>query len=88
MPVGTMTIGTMTTKGQITIPKEVRDGLHLRPGDKIEFQINKDGTAVLRPRSVRVEDVCGMLSRYAKGKKVSVEDMHDKLGAAFARNKP
>lgn len=82
-----MPISTMTSKGQITIPKSVRDQLKLHPGDKMEFTIAADGTITIKPRSVRVEDVMGMLSHYAKGKKVSIEEMHN-LGAAFTRNKP
>ena len=82
-----MSIAALTSKGQITIPKEVRDKLGLRTGDKIEFRITKDGTATLVPRTLRTDDVFGILAHYGKGKKVSVEDMHD-LGGAFTRNKP
>jgi antitoxin PrlF len=41
-------IATMTSKGQITIPLEVRTQLGLRQGDRVEFAL-EDGTAVLRP---------------------------------------
>jgi len=82
-----MSIAALTSKGQITIPKAVRDRLGLRTGDRIEFRIAKDGTATLVPRTLRTDDVFGILAHYGKGKKVSVEDMHD-LGGAFTRNKP
>jgi AbrB family looped-hinge helix DNA binding protein len=39
----------ITTKGQVTIPKEVRDRLGLRPGDELEF-IEEDGVYRLRKR--------------------------------------
>lgn len=39
---------TVTSKGQITIPSEVRSHLGLRKGDRVEFDIG-DGTAILRP---------------------------------------
>ncbi len=39
---------TVTTKGQITIPKPVRDLLGLSPGSKIEFRRNADGDVVLK----------------------------------------
>lgn len=39
---------TLTSKGQVTIPKKVRDALHLQPGSAVEFAVNADGEVVLR----------------------------------------
>jgi antitoxin PrlF len=39
---------TVTSKGQVTIPKRLRDSLRLSPGSKVTFEINRDGDAVLR----------------------------------------
>jgi AbrB family looped-hinge helix DNA binding protein len=38
---------TMTIKGQVTIPKKVREALCLAPGDSVEFNVNADGQIVL-----------------------------------------
>jgi len=38
---------TMTSKGQVTIPKPIRDALHLMPGSAIEFSVNAQGEVVL-----------------------------------------
>lgn len=38
---------TMTVKGQVTIPKKVRDALHLAPGDSVDFDVNPQGQVVL-----------------------------------------
>ncbi len=38
---------TVTVKGQVTIPKRVRDHLGIRPGSMVEFDLNKDGNVVL-----------------------------------------
>jgi AbrB family looped-hinge helix DNA binding protein len=37
----------MTSKGQVTIPKPIRDALHLTPGAAIEFSVNEQGEVVL-----------------------------------------
>ena len=37
----------LTTKGQVTIPKKVRDALRLAPGDGVEFDVNRDGQVVV-----------------------------------------
>lgn len=38
---------TLTTKGQVTIPKRVRDALQLSPGDAVEFELNEHGQIVV-----------------------------------------
>jgi antitoxin PrlF len=40
----------LSVKGQATIPKAVRDYLHLGPGDRIKFFLHPDGTAVILPK--------------------------------------
>jgi len=39
---------TLTSKGQVTIPKHIRDALHLMPGGAVEFSVNRDGEIVLQ----------------------------------------
>ena len=39
---------TLTSKGQVTIPKHIRDSLKLEPGCKLIFDVNNDGDVVLR----------------------------------------
>jgi AbrB family looped-hinge helix DNA binding protein len=40
---------TVTSKGQVTIPKVVRDQLGLKPGSKVEFKSGRDGEIVMVP---------------------------------------
>ena len=40
---------TLTSKGQVTIPKRIRDALHLVPGTPVEFSVNDGGEVVLHP---------------------------------------
>jgi AbrB family looped-hinge helix DNA binding protein len=44
---------TETRKGQVTIPKLVRDRLGINPGSKVDFEVAEDGRAYLRPRTNR-----------------------------------
>ena len=38
---------TLTVKGQVTIPKQIRDALGLTPGSAVDFAVNRDGEVVL-----------------------------------------
>ena len=50
MTTSTTSTATVTSKGQITIPKEIRDRLRLRPGDKIGFNVDQKGNIrVVKP---------------------------------------
>ncbi|WP_414648626.1 AbrB/MazE/SpoVT family DNA-binding domain-containing protein [Edaphobacter sp.] len=40
----------LSIKGQATIPKAIRDHLHLEPGDRIKFFVHPDGTVVILPK--------------------------------------
>jgi AbrB family looped-hinge helix DNA binding protein len=44
---------TMTTKGQVTIPKKVREALRLSPGDGVDFGLNREGEVVMRKAGAR-----------------------------------
>ena len=71
----------LTSKGQITIPKVVRDKLHLKTGDRLNFKIEKDAVRLL-PLSKTVSEVFGILSRKSI-RPVSVEQMNERLKNAF-----
>ena len=81
-----MALATITSKGQITIPKSVRDSLHLHEGDKVEFVITESKEALIRPITKKVDDVFGKLHKPGR-KPVSVEKMdagiRQKMKAVF-----
>jgi AbrB family looped-hinge helix DNA binding protein len=57
-----MATATLTSKGQTTIPREVRDFLKLKPGDKMEFKLNPDGqTVTLKAANIHVSSLKGFL---------------------------
>ena len=47
---------TMTVKGQVTIPKNVRDSLRLAPGDGVEFAVNSAGEVVVHKANDRLRN--------------------------------
>jgi antitoxin PrlF len=54
---------TLTSKGQVTVPREIRDRLGLASGDKLSFTMLSDGTVVMRAKTRRLIDLAGMLTR-------------------------
>jgi AbrB family looped-hinge helix DNA binding protein len=54
---------TMSIKGQVTIPRDVRERLGLQAGDKIAWSLLSNGTVVVRPKTRRLVDLVGMLTR-------------------------
>ena len=70
-----MPSATITSKGQLTLPKAIRDLLRLGAGDRVDFIVKDDGTVVLRPTTVDVRELKGLLHR--KGlRPLSVEEMN------------
>ena len=70
-----MALATLTTKGQVTIPKIIRDSLKLNTGDKIEFVVTEKREAMIRPVSKKVDDTFCKLQKSGR-KTVSVEAMN------------
>ena len=74
-----MAQATMTSKGQITIPKVIRDRLQLTAGKKVDFIVTDNGTVILRPITRKVDDLFGRLRQYRKSTPVSVEQMNEAI---------
>lgn len=79
-----MSTATVTSKGQITLPKDVRDALGLREGDKVDFE-RVDGRYVIRPRNRSAMELAGVLHRPGMPA-LSVEEMDEALGQALAKD--
>jgi AbrB family looped-hinge helix DNA binding protein len=69
-----MPTSTLTSKGQVTVPKAIRDRLGLAEGDVLEFTVSEDGGMVVRRRR-RSPGVCGVLRDFAPERPVSIEEM-------------
>jgi antitoxin PrlF len=68
----------ITSKGQVTIPKAIREYLHVKPGDRVKFFMHPDGTVVLLPK-LPVTALRGLL-RW-QGPPATLEQMDDAIAA-------
>ena len=58
---------TLTSKGQTTIPKNIRDSLSMKTGDQMTFTLMPDSTVVMRVKSKSITELAGAL--HQKGRK-------------------
>jgi antitoxin PrlF len=72
---------TITAKGQTTVPKEIRDRLKLKPGDRIEYVVEADGRITLKAKNRRMADFAGILGK-PPGGPLTIEEMDDAIAAA------
>jgi AbrB family looped-hinge helix DNA binding protein len=61
------TEATLTSKGQTTIPKPIRDSLGMKAGDRMSFTLMPDGVVVMRVKNKRIAELAGLLHK--KGRK-------------------
>jgi antitoxin PrlF len=76
---------TLTSKGQITIPKTVREALRLDTGGKVEFLVLQDGDVLLHPITKTVDDVFGRLFKPGRPA-ISVAEMDEGIRARVRVN--
>lgn len=74
-----MTSATVSSKGQITIPADVRARLGLRPGSRLAFVPTANGYAI-HPQTASIKDLKGAVPRPAQP--VSIEEMNEAIAAA------
>ena len=79
-----MATATITSKGQVTIPKAVRESLHLHAGDRIEFVVRGESEALLRPVTKSVDEVFGRLYQADQPAR-TVEEMNEAVSGAMRK---
>jgi len=70
----------MTSKGQITVPKDIRLKLGLKPGDRIRFLLEADGRVRLMPAKRDISELVGVLPKPRRA--LSIEEMDEAIGRA------
>ena len=77
-----MATATITVKGQTTIPKSVRDRLHLSPGDRVEFIVQDDGTALMVPATMTLAELKASIP--PPPRTLTLEEMAEAIGRRAA----
>ena len=72
-----MPTATLTSKGQLTVPKEIRDQLGLKPGDRLSFEIRESGSVVMEPETVDFRGLTGILEY--EGEPATLEEIQDAM---------
>lgn len=72
-----MSVATLTSKGQVTLPKELRDALGLEAGHRVVFHLREDGIVEMTPATVDLMSLCGILKPKKRG--VRLEDMEEAI---------
>jgi antitoxin PrlF len=77
---------TVTSKGQITLPKAVREQLRVETGDQVDFFVNEQGEMIVRPVHLDITDLRGLLQRPRK-RSVNVEAMNEAILREHSRKR-
>jgi AbrB family looped-hinge helix DNA binding protein len=80
-----MPSSTISSKGQITIPKEIREALRVDSGDRVLFIVRADGVVELRPETVDLLDLVGILDP-SDGRRATIEQMNDAVRSSAAKD--
>jgi antitoxin PrlF len=80
-----MPAATLTSKGQITLPKAIRDRLRVRAGDLVDFVVDDDGEIRVRAGRIDAAELRGLLHRPGR-RPVSLAAMDDAIRTARVRH--
>ena len=83
-----MATATMTSKGQMTVPRVIRVRLRIGAGDRLDFVVNEQGDVVVRPAKGDITSLRGLLaSPRSKKRRVTIEDMTAAILQSHARRR-
>ena len=78
-----MTTTTIIDNGQITVPKEILQVLHLQTGDTVDMETMPDGSIRIFPKTLNASDVAGMLKTNVHS---TIEEMDEAVAEAFRKS--
>lgn len=78
-----MPASTLTSKGQLTVPKAIRNRLGLHEGDRVEFRVTEQGQVVVEAATVDLRDLRGALK--SRRRRTTVEEMEEAVRKAGTR---
>ncbi len=78
-----MPVSTLTSKGQITIPRVVRERLRLEAGDKLDFSVDEAGRIIVERPTGGLRELRGLLVREGR-EPVAIEEMNEAVRRAVA----
>lgn len=79
-----MPTATLTSKGQMVIPKPIREYLDIHPGDRLDFVIRENNRVEIKPAANDIRELKGLL--YRRGRKpVSLSDMEKAIRSRAGR---
>lgn len=76
---------TMSSKGQLTIPKEIRDQLNLSEGTRLYVTV-RNGELVAMPKNRRIADLAGILGKPPSGETLTIRQMDEAIMDAVAED--
>jgi len=71
-----MSESTITSKGQVTIPADIRKALDLAAGERVVFTQVDDGTTVMRVKRRSILEIKGLLKDAKASRKVTIDEMN------------
>jgi len=76
---------TITSKGQVTIPKPIRQAMGVGPGDRVRFMRDEDGVVTVEPETIDLRTLNGMF-RGRVSRCVTFEEMDAGIAGAVAES--
>ncbi len=81
-----MPTATISSKGQVTIPKKIREHLRVGAGDRLDFVLSESGDVIIEPATRTLRDLRGMLPKPAQA--ATLEQMDLAIAAHVSRRAP
>jgi len=79
-----MATAKVTPEGYIDLPRDIRDQLHLRAGDKLDIEMEKDRVIRMHPKTLKPSEVSGFLASKTHVR-LSIKEMDEAIAEAFRK---